>query len=353
MSISFDIDKKAGDFHLNMQYSGEKASIGILGASGCGKSMTLKCIAGIETPDQGHIEVEGKVFFDSSKKINLKTQKRNVGYLFQNYALFPTMTVEQNIMVGMKGDKAENKKKALEMMERFGLETLGKRLPGELSGGQQQRTALARILVTEPDILMLDEPFSALDGSLKERLRLEMGELLRSYEGISFMVTHDRDEAYQLCDQLILMDQGRLIEAGETKSVFEAPKTVTGARLTGCKNISRIKKTGLHKICALDWDHLEFYTEAVVSDEITHIGIRAHDFYPLSEWEYALEKQRGFNSVFPVQTASVTEMLFEWQITLREGIWWKCPKDIRQHEIGNSIPYGLGVKPSSVILLKE
>lgn len=336
-----------------MKYSGERASIGILGASGCGKSMTLKCIAGIETPDQGQIEVEGRLLFDSQKKINLKPQKRNVGYLFQNYALFPTMTVEQNIMVGMKGNKNENRKKALEMMERFGLEALGKRLPGELSGGQQQRTALARILVTEPDILMLDEPFSALDGSLKERLRLEMGELLRSYNGVSFMVTHDRDEAFQLCDQLILMDQGRLIEAGETKALFEAPKTVTGARLTGCKNISRIERVNSHRVRAIEWNNLEFNTEGLVTDEITHIGIRAHDFYPISQTDFSMENENGINSVFRVRVASVSEMLFEWQIMLQEGIWWKCPKDIRQHEAGNSIPYGLGVKPSSVMLLKS
>lgn len=353
MGIYLDIDKKAGNFHLNFFHSCEKAVIGILGASGCGKSMTLKSIAGIETPDRGRIQLEERVLFDSKNRINLKPQERSVGYLFQNYALFPTMTVEQNIMAGLKGDKQEKRRIAGEMMERFGLEKLAGQLPGELSGGQQQRTALARILVTKPQTLLLDEPFSALDGSMKERLKLEMGELLHSYEGVAFLVTHDRDEAYQLCDHLLLMDQGKLIEAGPKDKLFEAPKTVTGARLTSCKNISRIKKTGLYKVCALDWNNLEFQTEKPVTDEITHIGIRAHDFYPLNEWEYSMEKRRGINTAFPVENPSVTELPFEWCITVREGILWKCPKNIRQHQAENSIPYGLGVKPSAVMLLIE
>ncbi|MCQ2500786.1 MAG: ATP-binding cassette domain-containing protein [Lachnospiraceae bacterium] len=353
MGIYLNIDKKAGNFHLNFLHSCEKAVIGILGASGCGKSMTLKSIAGIETPDRGRIQLEDRILFDSKNRINLKPQERSVGYLFQNYALFPTMTVEQNIMAGLKGDKQEKRRIAGEMMERFGLEKLAGQLPGELSGGQQQRTALARILVTQPQTLLLDEPFSALDGGMKERLRLEMGELLHSYEGVTFLVTHDRDEAYQLCDHLLLMDQGKLIEAGPKEALFEAPKTVTGARLTSCKNISRIRKTGLYSVCALDWGNLEFKTEKPMTDEITHIGIRAHDFYPLNEWEYSMEKRRGVNSVFPVKNPSVTELPFEWCITVREGILWKCPKNIRQHQADNSIPYGLGVKPSAVMLLRE
>ncbi|MCQ2510474.1 MAG: ATP-binding cassette domain-containing protein [Lachnospiraceae bacterium] len=353
MSIILDIEKKVGNFHLNFAYSGEKAVIGILGASGCGKSMTLKSIAGIETPDRGQIELEGRTLFNSKKRINLKPQDRSVGYLFQNYALFPTMTVEQNIMAGLKGDKQEKRRIAGEMMERFGLEKLAGQLPSELSGGQQQRTALARILVTEPQTLLLDEPFSALDGSMKERLRLEMGELLHSYDGVSFLVTHDRDEAYQLCDQLLLMDQGKLIEAGSKEKLFEAPETVTGARITSCKNISRIRKTGLYSVRALDWGNLEFKTEKPVTKEITHIGIRAHDFYPLNEWEYSMEKRRGINTAFPVRNPMVTELPFEWCVTFEEGLMWRCPKEIRQHQAENSIPYGLGVRPSAVMLLRE
>lgn len=353
MSIYLDIEKKIGDFQLRINYQGDRAVTGILGASGCGKSMTLKSIAGIVTPDSGKIQLDEKVLFDRSNKINLKPQQRHVGYLFQNYALFPTMTVEQNIMAGLRCEKEEKKKKVKEMLERFGLENLEKRLPGDLSGGQQQRVALARILVTEPQAILLDEPFSALDGSLKERLRMEMSTLLRQYEGFTMLVTHDRDEAFQLCDRLILMNNGQVIASGPTQNIFEDPGNVQAARLTGCKNISRIQKTGPHKVCAMDWNNLEFLVEQEVTEDITHIGIRAHDFYPLSEWEYAMERKRGINSTFEIHNPVITELPFEWYFTLQEGIWWKCSKDIHDHAAANSIPYGLGVKPSSVMLLKE
>ncbi len=352
MGIDFSIDKKAGDFHLNVSYQGERAVTGILGASGGGKSMTLKAIAGIVTPDRGRIQLDDTVLYDSDRRINLKTQQRRVGYLFQNYALFPTMTVEQNIMAGLRGTKEEKKKKVMEMLERFGLEHLEKRLPGNLSGGQQQRVALARILVTEPMALLLDEPFSALDGSLKERLRIEMSHILREYDGFPMLVTHDRDEAYQLCDRILIVHNGQIIASGPTGKIFESPGNVQAARLTGCKNISRIRKTGPHRVCALDWDQVELITEEEVTEDITHIGIRAHDFYPLSEWEYSMEQKRGINSVIPVKNPTVTELPFEWYITLQQGIWWKCSKDIHDHSAEGSIPYGLGVRPSAIMLLR-
>ncbi|MDO4489665.1 MAG: ATP-binding cassette domain-containing protein [Lachnospiraceae bacterium] len=353
MSIHLDIEKRLGEFHLQVQYEGDRKVTGILGASGCGKSMTLKAIAGIETPDRGLIDLDGQVLFDSAKRINLKTQMRRVGYLFQNYALFPTMTVEKNIAAGLRCSKEEKKKKVGEMLERFGLENLEDRLPGNLSGGQQQRVALARILVTEPRALLLDEPFSALDGSLKERLRMEMSHLLREYDGFSVLVTHDRDEAYQLCDRLLLMDNGKVIGAGSTREIFESPGNVQAARLTGCKNISRIQRLGPNRVKALDWQELEVVTEETVGEDITHIGIRAHDFYPLSEGEYSEERKRGNSTVIPVLDPIITELPFEWYITLKQGIWWKCSKEIHQHSPENSIPYGLGIKPESVMLLRS
>ncbi len=178
-----------------------------------------------------------------------------------------------------------------EMIGRFGLSGLEKQYPGQLSGGQQQRTALARILAYEPAALLLDEPFSAMDAYLKERLRLELKKTLSEYEGVSVMVTHDRDEAFQLCDHLLLMEEGRVIAAGETKAVFADPGTWQAARLTGCKNLSRIEKIGSRKIRALDWDGLELVTAQEVGDEIEAVGIRAHDFEPLSSVE-ALEWKR-------------------------------------------------------------
>ena len=146
MPVRVKIRKKLDSFLLDMEFQSESRRIGILGASGCGKSMTLKCIAGIETPDEGRIEAGGRLLFDKEEKVNLRPQKRNVGYLFQNYALFPTMTVEKNIAAGLKGTRREKEARVREMMRKFQLKGQGKRLPGQLSGGQQQRDALESIM---------------------------------------------------------------------------------------------------------------------------------------------------------------------------------------------------------------
>ena len=163
MAISAEIHRKLNHFALDVCFSSKSRRIGILGASGCGKSMTLKSIAGIEVPDSGNIVVEGRILFDSDSRINLKPQKRNIGYLFQNYALFPTMTVAKNIAAGLKGNRKENEQRVREMVRKFRLDGLEDQLPAQLSGGQQQRVALARIMAYEPDVILLDEPFSALD----------------------------------------------------------------------------------------------------------------------------------------------------------------------------------------------
>ena len=358
MLLSLDFEKKLDDFHLRIQYEGEALRIGILGASGCGKSMTLRSIAGIEKPDRGRICLQGRTLFDSEKRINLRPQDRRVGYLFQNYALFPTMTVEQNIMAGIRGTKEDRMQRAQEMMRAFQIEGLEKRRPSELSGGQQQRVALARIMAYRPQALLLDEPFSAMDHFLKERLRLEMAQVLRDYEGLSIMVTHDRDEAYQLCDHLLLMHEGSVIADGPTKEIFDHPQTVEAARLTGCKNITRIRPLGPHRICALDWNSLELTTEDEVVSGITHAGIRAHDFIPFSPAENEDEAAAGLltekaDNIIPLEDPVLTELPFEWYIVLKQNIWWKVPKNMHSHTFQEQLPCALRVDPSSIMLLRE
>ena len=159
---------------LEADFEQEEGCMGILGASGCGKSMTLKCIAGIETPDSGRICLDGQVLFDSEKKINQKPQKRQVGFLFQNYALFPTMTVEENIGCGVR-DRSLRKQIVREQIQRFQLQGLENLKPSQLSGGQQQRTALARMLAGQPRLILLDEPFSALDSFLRDQMHRACG----------------------------------------------------------------------------------------------------------------------------------------------------------------------------------
>ena len=180
MSLEVNIEKKLNGFTLRSEFTAGDTATALLGASGCGKSMTLRCIAGIVKPDMGRIVLDGRVLFDSEQHIDLPPQQRGVGLLFQNYALFPNMTVEQNILCGLKAekDKAARKARCEEMLRAMRLEELASRRPAELSGGQQQRTALARILVGKPKILMLDEPFSALDSYLREEVEGEVGALL-------------------------------------------------------------------------------------------------------------------------------------------------------------------------------
>ena len=184
MSVYVDVEKTLGAFRLSVRFQAGNEVFGILGASGCGKSMTLKTIAGIEKPDRGRIVLDDQVLFDAEKGIDLAPQKRQVGLLFQNYALFPNMTVEKNLLAGARASKEprdQAKARVADMMDRFYLTGLEKHRPHQLSGGQQQRAALARILLTRPRLLMLDEPFCALDGYLSWKLELELMDLLKDF----------------------------------------------------------------------------------------------------------------------------------------------------------------------------
>ena len=248
MSLEVHIEKKLNGFTLRSDFTAGNTATAILGASGCGKSMTLRCIAGIVKPDKGRIVLDGRVLFDSEQHIDLPPQQRGVGLLFQNYALFPNMTVEQNILCGLKAerDKAARKARCAGMLRALRLEELASRRPAELSGGQQQRTALARILVGKPKILMLDEPFSALDSYLREEVEGEVGSLLAGFDGTALLVTHNRDEAYRLCRDMIVMDGGQVLRTGTTKEVFADPRSTAAARLTGCKNILPCTRVDAH-----------------------------------------------------------------------------------------------------------
>lgn len=340
--LKVNIQKKLKEFDLDVDFELKQGCLGILDPSGCGKSMTLKFIAGIFNPDNGVVSLDSNeetVYFDSNKKINLKPQKRNVGYLFQNYALFPNMTVEENVAAGLSKDDDINI--VSEMIKRFHLEGLEKRYPRQLSGGQQQRVALARILAYNPDVILLDEPFSAMDTFLKEQLRIELVNLLRDFDGFSILVTHDRDEVFQFCDELLILDKGKIIAKGDTHELFENPGKVQVARLTGCKNISKIEVIDEYHLETLDWG-VVFEVSEKISPNITHIGIRAHDFSPAEKDDV---------NVFDTKNAKKLEMPFEWEIILTNGLWWKCDKQIHDHEF--EIPKYLKVDPNNIILLED
>ena len=280
MSIFVDIEKKLGSFSLKVKFKADNETLALLGASGCGKSMTLKCIAGIEKPDKGRIVVDGITLFDSEKKINLSPQERHVGLMFQNYALFPNMTVLENIRTGAKREKDKNKRENFvrQIMDSFGLADLANHYPHQLSGGQQQRVALARILVSDPRILLLDEPFSALDSHLRFRLEQEVRSVIRSFGKTVLLVSHDRDEVYRMADSIAVMNNGRIETCGKKRAVFAAPGTKNGAMLTGCKNISRIEHIGPNRIYAADWG-MELSVKSLTTD-VRYVGIRMHDICP-------------------------------------------------------------------------
>lgn len=345
MGLSVHIRKKLGDFQLQIDLEHSHGVTGLLGASGCGKSMTLKCIAGIVKPDEGRIVLNGKVLFDSEKRINLKPQERGVGYLFQNYALFPNMTVEQNIRCGLCREKNKDvkKEKVEESLAVMELKEQRKLFPHQLSGGQQQRTALARMLVSEPELLLLDEPFSALDSYLREQLQTQVRNILKQFGKDVLMVSHSRDEVYYLCDEVAIMNRGRILNKGETKSVFANPGSRTAAILTGCKNVAEAQKTGEQEMFVPDWG-ISLKTRFPVGEDVCAVGLRAHYFNPKTR-----------ENLFPVVYSDEREDPFETRLLFRyasqkEGtpdIWWRMPKDRRPMEM----PGYLGISASNVLPL--
>lgn len=209
--LEVQIYKKLAEFDLDVSFQVDDNILGLMGASGSGKSMTLKCIAGIEMPDQGRIVLNGRVLFDSEKKINVPIQKRNVGYMFQSYALFPNMNVYENISVGLRARKVKDVDIVVQkVMQQFRIFELASRYPKQLSGGQRQRVALARLMAYEPDVLLLDEPFSALDEDLKEDLLQELKSELQISKPVIF-VSHDKEEVNYLCDLKYKIKQGEII----------------------------------------------------------------------------------------------------------------------------------------------
>lgn len=278
MSLSVDIRKRLGAFSLDASFASDDATetLALLGASGSGKSVALKCIAGTERPDEGRIVLNDRVLFDSAAGVDVSVRERRVGYLFQSYALFPTMTVEQNVVAGVRsGSRAERLARAHEQIRAFRLDGLERLRPAQLSGGQQQRCALARIMANGPELLLLDEPFSALDGYLRWQLELELADTLRAFPGGVIFVTHSRDEVYRMCDRVCVLTNGHSGRTVPTRELFDAPATLAEAVMSGCKNVSAATPVGDHALSCVDWGvTLACEREAAGSD---HAGIRAHD----------------------------------------------------------------------------
>jgi molybdate transport system ATP-binding protein len=230
MEIQVSISKKlasrnSNEFTLDAKFQCSNEMIVLFGPTGAGKTTTLNCIAGLEVPDRGRIIVNSTIYFDSEKNINVSPQKRKVGYLFQNYALFPHLNVEKNIMFGLRS--ANNSKELENMLDLFEIYGLEKRYPSQLSGGQRQRVALARALIIHPKILLLDEPFSAIDHVTRVRLRRDLKKIREMIKIPIVLITHNPVEAYTMADTLIVYRHGGIEQIGSPKEIFTKPNNVS------------------------------------------------------------------------------------------------------------------------------
>lgn len=280
MSLSVSIKKSFPAFTLDVDIEAGNETIGWLGESGCGKSLTMRCIAGIETPDEGKIVVNGKTFFEreAGKRpaVNLSPQERKTALLFQNYMLFPNLTVAENVAAGIdrKLPKGERNAQVDAELKRFGLDGFGKRYPSQLSGGQQQRVALARMLAAKPDILMLDEPFSALDAHLKGVLEQNLAGLFETFHGTILYVSHDIDEALRFCDRIAVIEKGHVMEVSTGNNLVNNPQSAASIRLSGCKNTTPAHRIDDHRVFLPAWG-IEVETDKPAPQNLTYMGVRA------------------------------------------------------------------------------
>ncbi|MFM7573857.1 MAG: molybdate ABC transporter permease subunit, partial [Snowella sp.] len=274
--VFVDIQKNYGDFSLNINLEVHNKPLGLLGVSGSGKSLTLRCIAGLEVPDRGFISINNQIWFDARHKINIPSYQRRVGFVFQNYALFPHLTVRQNITFGVQNlpliEQIEQVDFQLQQMQ---LQDWEDYYPVQLSGGQQQRVALARALVMNPEILLLDEPFSALDTQLRSQMEKNLIEVLALYDGVTVMVSHNLEELYRICEDLLVISEGQVLASGHKQKIFHSPTSYEIARLTGCKNFSSVAIISPYSVQALDWD-CTLILENAIASKVKYVGIRAH-----------------------------------------------------------------------------
>lgn len=308
MSLEVSIKKRFSGFELDVAFAAEDETLGFLGASGCGKSLTMRCIAGIEKPDEGRIVVNGRVFFDSEVRINLTPQQRKTALLFQSYMLFPNLTVAENVAAGIGKDVAKADRDAVVQSElkRFGLQGFEKRYPAQLSGGQQQRVALARMLAAKPGILMLDEPFSALDAHLKGVLEQNLVSLFDAYDGTILYVSHDIDEALRFCDRIAVVEDGRIMEEGTGDDLVNRPQSQAGIKLSGCKNATPAEYIDDHHVHLPKWG-ISLSAEQPVPRDVKCLGVRA----------FFLERvEEPGENVFRVRADRVSDSRFDRTVLL-------------------------------------
>lgn len=333
-----DIVKPLFSFSLDATFTTNHEVLGILGASGSGKSMALRCIAGLETPTTGKIILNGRVLFDSEQGINLPSRERRIGFLFQNYALFPHLTVAQNIAFGLQHlPQNEQKQRVKTQLATVQLSELATRFPHELSGGQQQRVALARALASQPEVLLLDEPFSALDTHLRSQLEHQLIETLATYPGVTLFVSHNLEEVYRVCQNLLVLGSGRIMAFNSKANIFERPPTFEVAKLTGCKNFSQVQVISATEIEAIDWG-CRLQVVEPISQTLTYVGIRAH------QCNFASEADR--ENTFPCWVVTTEETPHRITLYLKLNSRPEHPQDYHlQAEVFKEKWYSFKDKP--------
>ncbi|MGA3010747.1 MAG: molybdate ABC transporter permease subunit [Terracidiphilus sp.] len=289
-ALEIQVEKALENFTLQVSLSAGTGAVGLLGASGAGKSMTLRMIAGVVTPDGGRIALNGRVLFDSSAKLNVPSAKRRIGVVFQDYALFPHKTVAENVGFGLSALPEQERRARVDwQLNLMHIAELANLYPKEISGGERQRVAIARCMAIEPDALLLDEPFAALDPYLRRQMEEQLRETLTTYNGVVIFVTHDMEEAFRFCADLLVLDGGRVIASGPKHELFERPRTVVAARLTGCKNIVPARRVTSDTIAVDAWN-CQLKSANPVSSSLTHVGFRSHQII----FQQAAERENTF-----------------------------------------------------------
>lgn len=320
MTMDVTIKKRFGDFLLDLSFCVTGGVMGLLGASGSGKSKTLQCIAGIETPDEGRIVINDKVLFDGQRHIDVVVQKRRVAYLFQHYALFPNMTCRENIACALHSmrNKKEKKRRLDGILDAMHLQEVASLKPSQLSGGQQQRTALARCLMQEPDVLLLDEPFSALDTFLKEQLMAELLRVLDDYDGNVIIVTHSHEEAYSLCQHIAILDSGHICESGSVENLFSTPTTKAGARLMGYHNIVDVIPKGPYEVAVPAWG-ISLETARPIGQGLCAIAIHETGFVNEGSPLYGIDMRQSL----AYSGKRIGRFRFAHQQAGTPDVWWQ------------------------------
>ena len=287
--------KRLPGFALDVAWTAGDGVVALFGPSGAGKTLTLQCLAGLVDPDEGRVVVDGRVCLDTAAGIDVPTQQRRLGYVFQGYALFPHLSVADNIGFGLRDRSRHTREERVRaVLGRLGLEGMERRLPRELSGGQRQRVALGRALAIDPALLLLDEPLSALDLPRRQALREELRRILEEWAIPAVIVTHDFTEAYRLGDRIVVYEAGRVVQAAPRAELLWRPASEAVARIVGIRNVLRgtVVKSTPDRI-QLQWRGQTL--EAVNSP--THAYLPATDdpigFFIRPEYVRLIRKDRG------------------------------------------------------------